>query len=231
MSGGQFSCPIVFRGPTASAGQLGATHSQAFESWFANCPGLKVVVPSNPADAKGLLKSAIREENPVVFIEHKLLYASKLQVANSGDLIDAKVYISGNKYPTYIINFSSKPKVTIATYGYNFEIVREAAIEVLYENEIYTEIILFSQISPVNIDPLLDSIKGTRKLITFEEGYLASGWGSEIAGQISEADSKDFKLVRIGAKDFPIPNSNALEELVLPSKQILKEKIIEISMR
>ncbi|MFC2065248.1 alpha-ketoacid dehydrogenase subunit beta [Chloroflexota bacterium] len=223
--------PLVIRAPMGGRRGYGPTHSQSIEKLFFGVPGLRVIAPNTMGDPGYLLISAIEDKNPVLFIEHKLLYASRLQGPNSEDLVDAKVLIIGNGYPTHKIQFSSTPEVTIATYGYNFEIARKAAVEVLYEYEINTEIVLFSQISPLNLDPLLESINLTGKLITFEEGYLTSGWGSEIAGRISETNVENLNIIRIGAKDFPIPNSNALEKLVLPSKELLKERIVEIYHR
>jgi len=231
MYNNKVNVPLVIRTPMGGRRGYGPTHSQSIEKIFFGVPGLKTLAPNTLGDPGELLISAVSDDNPIIFIEHKLLYASKLQDATSEDFLDAKVLKNENEYPTFRIQFSSKPKVTIATYGNNFEIVKKVAIEVLYEYEINTEIVLFSQISPLVIDPLLESISVTGKLITFEEGTLESGWGSEIAGQLSEKYNKEFEFIRIGAKEFPIPNAIALEELILPSKQILKERIIDISMR
>ena len=160
MSGGQFPCPIVFRGPTASAGQLAATHSQAFESWYANCPGLKVIVPSNPHDAKGLLKSAIRDDDPVIFMESEQMYGDKGQVPEEEYLIpigEAEVKKEGSD-------------VTVVSFG---KILKEVfkASEKLAEDNINIEIIDLRTVRPLDIDTIINSVKKTNRLVILEEAW------------------------------------------------------------
>jgi pyruvate dehydrogenase E1 component beta subunit len=148
MSGGQFPCPIVFRGPTASAGQLAATHSQAFESWYANCPGLKVIVPSNPYDAKGLLKSAIRDNDPVIFMESEQMYGDK------GEVPDGEFTL-----PIGVAEIKRTGKdVTIVSFG---KIIKEAykAAEILAEEGIDSEVIDLRTIRPMDYNTILESVK------------------------------------------------------------------------
>ena len=157
MSGGQFPCPIVFRGPTGSAGQLAATHSQAFESWYANCPGLKVIVPSNPYDAKGLLKSAIRDDDPVIFMESEQMYGDKGEVPEEEYLIPigkAEVTKQGND-------------VTIVSFGKIMKEVNKAA-EKLQEENINVEIIDLRTVRPLDYETIYESVKKTNRLVIVE---------------------------------------------------------------
>jgi pyruvate dehydrogenase E1 component beta subunit len=160
MSGGQFPCPIVFRGPTASAGQLAATHSQAFESWYANCPGLKVIVPSNPYDAKGLLKAAIRDNDPVIFMESEQMYGDKGEVPEDEYIL-----------PIGVADIKRKgTDVTIVSFG---KIIKEAykAADVLAEEGIECEIIDLRTIRPMDHDAIMTSVKKTNRLVILEEAW------------------------------------------------------------
>ena len=173
MSGGQFPCPIVFRGPTGSAGQLGATHSQAFESWYANCPGLKVVVPSNPYDAKGLLKSAIRDNDPIIFMESEQMYGDNGEVPEEEYLIPlgkAEVKIPGKD-------------VTIVSFG---KIMKEAikAIDELKKDGIEAELIDLRTIRPLDINTIIASVKKTNRLVILEESWPFGNISTEITYQI-----------------------------------------------
>ncbi|HCV79428.1 MAG TPA: alpha-ketoacid dehydrogenase subunit beta, partial [Zunongwangia profunda] len=160
MSGGQFNCPIVFRGPTASAGQLGATHSQAFESWYANCPGLKVIVPSNPYDAKGLLKAAIRDDDPVIFMESEQMYGDKGEVPEEEYVIEigkADIKREGTD-------------VTIVSFG---KIIKEAykAADELEKEGISAEVIDLRTIRPMDHATIIESVKKTNRLVILEEAW------------------------------------------------------------
>ena len=170
MSGGQFKCPIVFRGPTASAGQLGATHSQAFESWFANTPGLKVVVPSNPYDAKGLLKSAIRDDDPVIFMESEQMYGDKGEVPEGEYTIPigvAEVKREGTD-------------VTIVSFG---KIIKEAyaAADVLAKEGISCEIIDLRTVRPIDYAAVVESVKKTNRVVSVEDGWGNTSFGSHLS--------------------------------------------------
>ena len=201
MSGGQFPCPIVFRGPTGSAGQLGATHSQAFESWYANCPGLKVVVPSNPYDAKGLLKSAIRDNDPVIFMESEQMYGDKGEVPEDEYLIPlgkAEVKIPGKD-------------VTIVSFG---KIMKEAikAIDELKKDGIEAELIDLRTIRPLDINTIIESVKKTNRLVILEESWPFGNISTEITYQIQNQifDYLDAPIEKINTADTPTPYSPVL---------------------
>ena len=208
MSGGQFPCPIVFRGPTASAGQLAATHSQAFESWYANCPGLKVIVPSNPYDAKGLLKSAIRDDDPVIFMESEQMYGDKGQVPEEEYLIpigEAEIKKEGND-------------VTVVSFG---KILKEVfkADEKLKEDNIDIEIIDLRTIRPLDIDTIINSVKKTNRLVILEESWPFGNISTEIAYQVQNKvmDYLDAPIIKINTADTPTPYSPVLLKEWLPN--------------
>ena len=211
MSGGQFNIPIVFRGPTASAGQLAATHSQAFESWFANCPGLKVVVPSNPKDAKGLLKSAIRDDDPVIFMESEQMYGDKGEVPEGEYLI-----------PLGVAEIKRKGSdVTIVSFG---KIIKEAykAAEKLSEDEgIECEIIDLRTVRPLDIDTVIESVKKTNRLVILEEAWPFGNVATEITYLIQRDafDYLDAPIVKINTADTPAPYSPVLLEEWLPNSE------------
>lgn len=214
MSGGQFNIPIVFRGPTGSAGQLGATHSQALESWFANCPGLKVVVPSNPYDAKGLLKSAIRDNDPVIFMESEQMYGDKGEVPEEEYLIPigvADIKRPGND-------------VTIVSFG---KIIKEAfaAADELAKEGIECEIIDLRTIRPMDHKTILDSVKKTNRLVILEESWPFGNISTEITYQVqSQAfDYLDAPIIKINTADTPAPYSPVLLAEWLPnSNDVIK---------
>ena len=210
MSGGQFPCPIVFRGPTGSAGQLAATHSQAFESWYANCPGLKVIVPSNPYDAKGLLKSAIRDNDPVIFMESEQMYGDKGEVPEEEYLIPigkAEVKIPGKD-------------VTIVSFG---KILKEAvkAIDVLKKEGIEVELIDLRTIRPLDMDTIIESVKKTNRLVILEESWPYGNISTEITYQIQNQifDYLDAPIEKINTADTPAPYSPVLLAEWIPNSQ------------
>jgi pyruvate dehydrogenase E1 component beta subunit len=208
MSAGQFPCPIVFRGPTGSAGQLAATHSQAFESWYANCPGLKVIVPSNPYDAKGLLKSAIRDDDPVIFMESEQMYGDKGEVPEDEYIIPigkAEVKKVGKD-------------VTIVSFG---KIIKEVfkAAEILKQENIEVEIIDLRTIRPLDYDTIIESIKKTNRLVIVEESWPFGNISTEITYQIQNIafDYLDAPVIRINTADTPAPYSPSLLKEWLPN--------------
>ena len=210
MSGGQFPCPIVFRGPTGSAGQLAATHSQAFESWYANCPGLKVIVPSNPYDAKGLLKSAIRDNDPVIFMESEQMYGDKGEVPEEEYLIPigkAEVKIPGKD-------------VTIVSFG---KILKEAskAIDELKKEGIEAELIDLRTIRPLDINTILESVKKTNRLVILEESWPFGNISTEITYQVQNQifDYLDAPIEKINTADTPAPYSPVLLAEWIPNSQ------------
>ena len=208
MSGGQFKCPVVFRGPTASAGQLAATHSQAFESWFANCPGLKVIVPSNPYDAKGLLKAAIRDDDPVIFMESEQMYGDK------GDVPEVEYIL-----PIGVADIKrTGSDVTVVSFG---KIIKEAykAADVLEKEGISCEIIDLRTVRPLDINTVLQSVKKTNRLVILEEAWPFGNVSTEITYQIQEKafDYLDAPIIKINTADTPAPYSPVLLEEWLPN--------------
>ncbi len=210
MSGGQFNCPIVFRGPTGSAGQLAATHSQAFESWYANCPGLKVVVPSNPNDAKGLLKSAIRDDDPVIFMESEQMYGDKGEVPEGEFTIPigvAEIKREGTD-------------VTIVSFG---KIIKEAykAADELEKDGISCEIIDLRTVKPLDYEAILKSVKKTNRLVVLEEAWPFGNVATEITYMIQSKafDYLDAPVVKINTADTPAPYSPVLFQEWLPNHE------------
>ena len=208
MSGGQFPCPIVFRGPTASAGQLAATHSQAFESWYANCPGLKVIVPSNPYDAKGLLKAAIRDEDPVIFMESEQMYGDKGEVPEDEYIL-----------PIGVADIKRKGKdVTIVSFG---KIIKEAykAADVLAQEGIDCEIIDLRTVRPMDHDAIMTSVKKTNRLVILEEAWPFGNVATEITYQVQSQlfDYLDAPIEKINTADTPAPFSPVLLAEWLPN--------------
>ena len=207
MSGGQFPCPIVFRGPTASAGQLAATHSQAFESWYANCPGLKVIVPSNPYDCKGLLKSAIRDNDPVIFMESEQMYGDK------GEVPEGEYTL-----PIGVADIKRKgTDVTIVSFGKIIKVAYEAA-DLLVAEGISCEIIDLRTVRPIDYATVIESVKKTNRLVCLEEAWPLGSIATEIAYKVqSEAfDYLDAPVKRITTTDTPAPYSPTLLEAFLP---------------
>ena len=225
--------PMVVRTPMGGRRGYGPTHSQSLEKIFLGIPGLKVVAPNTLGDAGKLLKAAIDDDDPVLFIEHKLLYTCPQLEQGRGDLMDYEIQQAGSEYPNYILHYPKRSsKITIATYGYNFEIARAAASELLMEHEIFAEIVLFSQLSPYDLDPLFDSLRRTHRLLTVEEGTLSLGWGAEVIARVLERN-KDLltsSIHRVAARDLPIANSRPLEDAILPSvKDIVQSAIAMLS--
>jgi pyruvate/2-oxoglutarate/acetoin dehydrogenase E1 component len=224
----QVRVPIVVRMPMGGRRGYGPTHSQSLEKMFLGVPGLKVVAPNALADPGDLLMASIDDDDPVLFIEHKLLYTRPMLEEGKGDLVDWKVEPVAEKFPTYLLHSAFKPTLTFATYGYNFELVRQAANELMLEQEIFTEIVLFSQLSPFFLDPLMDSLQRTHHLLTVEEGGLTLGWGSEITTRAAEAGLTSMRAGRVAARDLPIANSKLLEDGILPSVADIKQAVQEL---
>ena len=219
MSGGQFPCPIVFRGPTGSAGQLAATHSQAFESWYANCPGLKVIVPSNPYDAKGLLKSAIRDNDPVIFMESEQMYGDKGEVPEEEYLIPigkAEVKVIGKD-------------VTLVSFG---KILKQAqiAVDKLKEEGIEVELIDIRTIRPLDMDTILESVKKTNRLVILEESWPFGNISTEITYQVQNQifDYLDAPIEKINTADTPAPYSPVLLAEWLPNSDDVIKSIKKV---
>ncbi len=219
MSGGQWNIPIVFRGPTASAGQLGATHSQAFESWYANCPGLKVVVPSNPYDAKGLLKSAIRDNDPVIFMESEQMYGDKMEIPDSEYLI-----------PIGVADIKREgTDCTIVSFG---KVIKEAykAAEELAKDGINVEIIDIRTVRPLDYETILKSVKKTNRLVILEEAWPFASVSSEITYMVQQKafDYLDAPIERISTPDVPAPYSPALLKNWYPTPNQVVEAVKKV---
>ena len=208
MSGGQMGCPIVFRGPNGAASRVGAQHSQCYASWYAHCPGLKVVSPYSAADAKGLLKSAIRDPNPVIFLENEVMYGQSFDVPDDDDWLvpigKANIVRSGTD-------------VTITAFSIMVGRALQAA-DLLAEQGISAEVIDLRTIRPLDCDTIVGSVKKTSRLITCEEGFPFAGIGAEIAMQVMEQafDWLDAPIARVTGKDVPMPYAENLEKLALP---------------
>jgi pyruvate/2-oxoglutarate/acetoin dehydrogenase E1 component len=220
--------PMVVRTPMGGRRGYGPTHSQSLEKIFLGIPGLKVVAPNTLDDPGRLLGAAISDDEPVLFVEHKLLYTRRLLEPGKGDLVDFEYQQTGKTFPTYNLRFPGhSPQLTIATYGYNFELTRAAALELLMEHEIFTEIVLFCQLSPFDLDQLFDSLKRTRKLLTVEEGTLALGWGAELAARAAESIN-GLKIRRVAARNFPVANARVLEDAILPSLESIMRTALDL---
>ena len=208
MSGGQFPCPIVFRGPTGSAGQLAAPHSQAFESWYANCPGLKVIVPSNPYDAKGLLKSAIRDDDPVIFMESEQMYGDK------GEVPEGEFTL-----PIGVADIKRAGKdITLVTFGKILKEAMKAATE-LSEEGIDVEVIDLRTIRPMDYQTIFESVKKTNRLVILEESWPFGNISTEITYQVQNEifDYLDAPIEKINTADTPAPYSPVLLKEWLPN--------------
>jgi pyruvate dehydrogenase E1 component beta subunit len=208
MSGGQFNIPIVFRGPTGSAGQLGAQHSQAFENWFANCPGLKVVVPSNPADAKGLLKSAIRDNDPVIFMESEQMYGDKGEVPEEEYIIPiGKASIKREGSDVTIVSFGKIMKVALAT------------AEELAKEDISCEVIDLMTVRPIDYDTIIESVKKTNRLVIVEEAWPLASISTEITYMVQKRafDYLDAPIQRICTTDTPLGYAPTFVQEFLPN--------------
>ncbi|GBQ41933.1 2-oxoisovalerate dehydrogenase subunit beta [Komagataeibacter europaeus] len=209
MSGGQMSCPIVFRGPNGAAARVGAQHSQCYASWYGHVPGLKVVAPWSAADAKGLLRAAIRDPNPVIFLENEILYGQRFPCPVDEDFIlpigKAKIERAGTD-------------VTIVTFSIMVGTALEAAAK-LAEQGIEAEVINLRTIRPLDTQTVVDSVKKTSRLVTVEEGWPFAGIGAEIAMQVIERafDYLDAPPVRVTGADVPMPFAANLEKLALPN--------------
>lgn len=220
MSGGQWNIPIVFRGPTASAGQLGATHSQAFESWYANCPGLKVVIPSNPYDAKGLLKSAIRDEDPVIFMESEQMYSDKAQIPEEEYLIPiGKAFLK-----------KEGKDVTLVSFGKIIKVALNAAKSLLEEG-ISVEVIDLLSVRPLDFNTIIQSVKKTGRLVILEESWPFASIASEIAYVIQQKafDYLDAPIEKVTTLDTPAPYAQNLIKAWLPEEESLIKAIRKLT--
>ncbi|RSK44431.1 pyruvate dehydrogenase complex E1 component subunit beta [Hymenobacter perfusus] len=219
MSGGQYTAPMVFRGPTGNAGMLSSQHSQNFENWFANTPGLKVVVPSTPYDAKGLLKSAIRDADPVIFMESELMYGDKGEVPEEEYLIPigkANVVRPGES-------------VTLVSFGKMMKVALAAADELAKEG-INAEVIDLRSVRPIDYDTLIESVKKTNRMVIVEEAWPLASISSELAYMVQRRafDFLDAPVLRITCMDVPLPYAPTLIEASLPNVERTVKAVKEV---
>ncbi|MGO8919045.1 MAG: pyruvate dehydrogenase complex E1 component subunit beta, partial [Stellaceae bacterium] len=223
MSGGQMHCPIVFRGPNGAAARVAAQHSQDYSSWYAHVPGLKVVAPYTAADHKGLLKSAIRDPNPVIFLENELVYGHSFEVPAEGDHVvplgRARIARPGDG-------------VTILAFSRMVQVALEAA-EKLAAQGISAEVIDLRTLRPLDVDGIVASVKKTNRLVSLEEGWGFAGIGAEIAALVMEQafDYLDAPVKRVAGKDVPLPYAANLERLALPQADEVVEAAKAVSYR
>jgi pyruvate dehydrogenase E1 component beta subunit len=209
MSGGQMTCQMVFRGPNGAAARVAAQHSQDYSAWYSQIPGLKVIAPSNAADYKGLLKAAIRDPNPVIFLEHEMLYGQSGEVPKLDDYVlpigKAKIVRAGKD-------------VTLISWSHGMTYTLKAAEELAKEG-IEAEVIDLRTLRPLDSETVIESVKKTSRAVTVEEGWQQNGVGAELAARIMEGafDYLDAPVTRVSGKDVPMPYAANLEKLALPS--------------
>ena len=221
MSGGQLTCPIVFRGPTGNAGQLGAQHSQNFENWYANTPGLKVVVPSNPYDAKGLLKSAIIDPDPVIFMESEVMYGDK------GPVPEEEFYLPIGK--ANIIQEGTD--VTVVSFGKMISRVVLPAVEELEKEGVSVELIDLRSVRPIDFPTVIESVKKTNRLVIVEEAWPLASISSEVSFHVQKHafDYLDAPVLRVTSADVPLGYAPTLVEASLPSVAKVVKAVKEVA--
>ena len=221
MSGGQMGCPIVFRGPNGAASRVGAQHSQDYASWYAHCPGLKVVAPWSSADAKGLLRAAIRDPNPIIFLENEILYGQSFECPVDEDFVlpigKAKIERPG-------------AHVTIVAYSVMVGVALKAAEELAAQG-IEAEVINLRSLRPLDTSTVVESVKKTSRLVTVEEGWPYAGIGAEVSMQVMEHcfDWLDAPPVRVTGLDVPLPYAANLEKLALPQPKWVVDAVLRIA--
>ncbi len=222
MSGGQYNIPMVFRGPTGNAGMLSSQHSQNFESWYANCPGLKVVVPSNPRTAKGLLKTAIRDNDPVIFMESEVMYGDKGNVPEEEYLIpigEAELVKEGND-------------ATLVSFGKMMKVANEAA-DYMEKEGVSVEVIDLQSVRPIDYASIINSVKKTNRLVVLEEAWPLASISSEIAFHVQKKafDYLDAPVIRVTNKDVPLGYAPTLIEATLPNTKKTVEALNQVLYR
>lgn len=220
MSAGQYGCPIVFRGPTGNAGMLGAQHSQNFENWYANTPGLKVVVPSNPYDAKGLLKSSIRDNDPVIFMESEVMYGDKGHVPEEEYLLElGKAHIVQEGTDVTLISFGKMMKVAI-------EAANEAA-----KDGVSCEVIDLRTVRPIDYATVINSVKKTNRAVIVEEAWPLASISTDLAFNIQRHafDYLDAPVLRVNSMDVPLPYAPTLIDAILPNVKRTLEAIKSVA--
>jgi pyruvate dehydrogenase E1 component beta subunit len=222
MSGGQINCPIVFRGPNGAAAQVAAQHSQDFSSWYAQVPGLKVLAPSTPLNAKGLLRSAIRDPNPVIFLENEILYGLKGEVSS-----DTNFTIPFGK--ANIAKAGSD--TTIVTYSIMLQKSLEAAKILKNEFDLDVEVIDLQSLRPIDSETIINSVKKTNRVVTVEESWPVASIGSEVVNIVQKYafDYLDAPIIKVNSADVPMPYSSSLEKLYLPQIDDIVKAVKEVN--
>ena len=222
MSGGQINCPIVFRGPNGAAAQVAAQHSQDFSSWYAQVPGLKVLAPSTPLNAKGLLRSAIRDPNPVIFLENEILYGLKGEVSSDKDFT----------IPFGKANIAKEGSdTTIVTYSIMLQKSLEAAKILKNEFNLDVEVIDLQSLRPLDTETIINSVKKTNRIVTVEESWPVASIGSEVVNivQKNAFDYLDAPIIKVNSADVPMPYSSSLEKLYLPQIEDIVKAVKEVN--
>ena len=222
MSGGQINCPIVFRGPNGAAAQVAAQHSQDFSSWYAQVPGLKVLAPSTPLNAKGLLRSAIRDPNPVIFLENEILYGLKGEVSSDNDFT----------IPFGKANIAKEGSdTTIVTYSIMLQKSLEAAKILKNESNLDVEVIDLQSLRPLDSETIINSVKKTNRIVTVEESWPVASIGSEVVNivQKNAFDYLDAPIIKVNSADVPMPYSSSLEKLYLPQIDDIVKAVKEVN--
>lgn len=223
MSGGQVKCPIVFRGPNAAASRVGAQHSQCFAAWYSHIPGLKVIAPYSAKDCKALLKAAIQDPNPIVFLEHELMYGKQFEVNEDFDEIQeiGKAKILKHGSDVTITAFSAQVANALA------------AAEILEAEGISAEVIDLRTLRPLDEETIINSVSKTHRLVTVEEGWGFAGIGATIAAIVNEKafDQLDAEILRVHAKDVPLPYAANLEKLAIPQAHDIIETVKKVCFR
>ena len=223
MSGGQLGCPIVFRGPNGAAARVGAQHSHDYSAWYSNVPGLKVIAPYTASDAKGLLKAAIRDPNPIIFLENEILYGQSFPVPKLDDFVlpigKARIHRTGKD-------------VTIVSFSIGMTYALKAA-QALAEEGIEAEVIDLRTLRPMDTDTVVESVKKTGRCVTVEEGFPQSGIGAEISARlmVDAFDYLDAPVLRVTGKDVPMPYAANLEKLALPNVAEVIEAVKAVCYR
>ena len=222
MSGGQIRCPLVLRGPSGAAAQVAAQHSQAFEAWFAHVPGLVLVMPSTPRDAKGLLKSAIRDDNPVIFMENEVLYNMK------GEVPEEEYHI-----PLGLGEVKREGReVTIVAWSRSV-ITSLSAADLLAEHGVQAEVVDPRTLRPLDEDLIFESVRKTHRCVVVEEGWRMAGYGAEIADRVQREcfDDLDAPVIRVTSADVPMPYAKVLEKAYLPQPEKVVEAVNRVLYR
>ena len=222
MSGGQINCPIVFRGPNGAAAQVAAQHSQDFSSWYSQVPGLKVLAPSTPLNAKGLLRSAIRDPNPVIFLENEILYGLKGEVSSDNDFT----------IPFGKANIAKEGSdTTIVTYSIMLQKSLEAAKILKNEFNLDVEVIDLQSLRPLDSETIINSVKKTNRIVTVEESWPVASIGSEVVNivQKNAFDYLDAPIIKVNSADVPMPYSSSLEKLYLPQIDDIVKAVKEVN--